>query len=68
MKILSRKLLVTLITILATALNHRFNLALGTEEIMSLSGVAASYVLGQSYVDSIKSETKPNKKSQKEVK
>ena len=61
MKMLSRKLIVTLITILATALNHRFNLALGTEEIMSLSGVAASYVLGQSYVDSQKKEVKSKK-------
>lgn len=48
---LSKKLLVAILGIVATAGNNILGLNLDNTEIMSIAGLAASYIGGQSIID-----------------
>ena len=51
-KWLSRKLLVVLVNIGVIALNKQYNLGLSETDTITLAGVSAAYILGQSYQNS----------------
>lgn len=56
-KLRSRKLWVSVITAILVIANEGFNLNLPKEEIMTVAGLAMSYVLGQSFVDGKEKES-----------
>lgn len=53
----SRKLWISIITAILVIANEGLDLNLPKEEIMTISGIAMSYILGQSYVDGKEKET-----------
>lgn len=55
---LSKKLIVSTITILLVALNDKLGLQMSQETILAIAGVAAAYVAGQSHVDAKKITSK----------
>lgn len=50
-RLMSRKLWVAVITGVLVIANEGLGLNLPKEEIMTVAGIAMSYILGQSYVD-----------------
>jgi membrane protein DedA with SNARE-associated domain len=53
----SKKLAVTVFTSIFVIVNELFGLSVPDETIMTISGLAASYVVGQSFVDGKEKES-----------
>ena len=56
-KLKSRKFILVVVTAIITVFNDGLGLNLPTESIMTITGLVASYVLGQGYVDGKEKET-----------
>lgn len=51
-KLLSRKFLAFIVTVVLTVFNRKWNLGLNEADLLTIGGTAGAFILGESYIDS----------------